>query len=327
MCRTIRLALVGDASGLPASLLHSIAAEDVSFEAICGPDPSRVEQAARAYGARWPFDDLDQMLREAEPDAVIVAAPIGERTALAKTCLRNKSAVLLLGAPGTTVTECRALGQVARSANRQLMVGLAHRFSPTGTRARRLLESGRLGAAAAMNLTLAWPRRPDESIPEYAPLPFDLVFDAADRLRSCGLDPQRIWAVGRPYGHVSAIVLARDGVVADLALHHTGTPPSAGNRFEWRSEDGGLLVVENDVNLMCTRGSELVARHQPSLGLGDDPRIECGYAGMVSSFVAALRDRQGVPFGLPSAKGSVTLAAGIFRAARTGRAVGFRADR
>ncbi len=52
MCRTIRLALVGDATGLPASLLHSIAAEDVSFEAICGPDPSRVEQAARAYGAR-----------------------------------------------------------------------------------------------------------------------------------------------------------------------------------------------------------------------------------------------------------------------------------
>jgi predicted dehydrogenase len=211
--------------------------------------------------------------------------------------------------------------------NRQVMVGLAHRFSPAGIRQRRLIESGRLGAVSALDLVMTWPRSPERDDPTELSLPFDLAFDAADRLRSCGVEPDRTWAVERPYGHIAAMILGTDGVVATLGLHHTGSPQSSGSHLELRSEDGGLLIVEDDVDLTCTMGTQLIARHHPRLGVGDDPRIECGYAEMVGAFVTALRDRQGVPFGLPSATGSVALASAIFRAAKTGRPVKVRRNR
>jgi len=324
MTRDVRLGLAGDIGGVPAALLSSIAAEDIRFEALCDPDGTLAESAARTYGVRWPFDNLEQMLREAEPDAVIIAAAGSRRSQWSKTCLRHGCAILILGAPGTTVSECRALIRVSRRVNKQVMVGLPQRFSPAGLRARRILESGRLGPVAAVDVILTWARQPEPDGGTRQPLPFDLMFEAADRLRCCGVDPARVWAVERPYGHVAALVLGADGVVATLALHHTGPPQSAGNRLELRSEDGGLLVLEDDVNLDCTAGSQLICRYRPRFGAGNEPRVECGYAGMVSSFAAAIRDRQGVPYGLPSALGSVALANAVFRAAQTGRPVSLK---
>lgn len=327
MSKEIRLALAGDTKGVPPPLLHSIAAENVRFEAICDADGLVAETAARTYGARWPFDDLEQMLGEAEPDAVIIAAPAEIRPDWTKTCLKHRTAVLVLGAPGTNHAECRSVAKLARRVNRQVMIGLPQRFSPAAVRARRLLESGKIGRVASVDVTMTWPRDPGRHDPSDLPLPFDLAFDAADRLRWCNVEPERIWAVARPYGHVAAMVLASDGVVATLGLHYAGTPKSAGSHIEVRSEDGGVLLISDDVNMTCTVGSQLVHQHTPRLGAGDDPRIECGHAGMVAEFVAALRDQQGVPFGLPSATRSVLLAAAVFQAARSGRPVKYRSPR
>jgi len=326
MGNDIRLALAGDIRDVPTALLHAIAAESIRFEAICDSDAARAETAARTYGARWPFDDLDQMLREAEPDAVIVAAPLARRSRWSKTCLRSRAAVLILGAPASTVGECRTLLTASRQVNRQVMVGLPQRFSPAFLRGRRILESGRMGPLASLDISMTWPRQATaEEGPEHS-VPFDLMFEAADRLRSCGVKPFKVWAVERPYGHLVAMVVGTDGVVGSVALHHTGTPQSAGSRMELRSEDGGLLLVEDDVNLECTVGSQLVGRHHPRFGAGDDPRVERGFTGMIAAFATALRARQGVPYGLPSAMASVALAEATFKAARTGRAVNFKTE-
>jgi predicted dehydrogenase len=324
MTGDVRLALAGDIRTVPPALLHSIAAENIRFEALCDPDGPRAETAARTCGARWPFTDLEQMLREAEPDAVILAAPITERPRCTKLCLRHHCAVLILGAPGTTVAECRALVRASRQANRQVMIGLPQRFSPAVLRARRILESARLGPVVAVDLTVTWPREAGSDDQTGLPLSFNLMFEAADRLRGCGIEPARICAVERPYGHVAALIVGTDGVLASLALHQAGTPCAAGSHLELRSEDGGLMILEDDVNLDCTAGSQLVARHRPRFGAGDDPRIECGYAGMIAAFTTAVRERQGVPYGLPSATGSVAMAEAIFRAGRTGRPISLK---
>ncbi|MBN1346362.1 MAG: Gfo/Idh/MocA family oxidoreductase [Phycisphaerae bacterium] len=321
MTREIRLALAADIGRVSPTLMRSIAAEDVRFEAVCASNAAQADKAARIYGARWPFEDLETMLREAEPDAVIIATADAQRAQWAKTCLKHRSAVLILNAPARGPAECKSLILAARKANRQVMIGLPQRFSPAGIRLRRLRESGRLGPVAAVDLIMTWPRTPSEDSTTDLALPFDLVFDAADRLRCCGIEAQRLWAAEQPYGHIAAMVLAKDGVLATLGLHHAGPPQTAGTHLELRSEDGGLLIVEDDVDLTCTVGTQLVAKHHPRLGVGDDPCIECGYAGMITAFVTALRDRQGVPFGLPSATGSVALAGAIFKAAASGRAV------
>ncbi len=321
MAKEVRLALVGDVTDVPSPLLHASATEAARFEAVCDPSGSQIEKAARICGARWPFDDLEQMLREAEPDAVIIAAPPDQRTQWAKTCLRRRTAVLMLGAPGSTPAACRTLSRLARQVNRQVMVGVPQRFSPAGVRAQRLLASGRLGPVVAADVVVTWARRLDRDPSGASALPFDLVFEAADRLQGLDVVPERVWAVERPNGHLAAIARTADGAVASLGLHHAGPPESAGSRLEARSDEGGLLIIDDDVNLICTVGSQLVARHRPRLGVGADPRVECGYAGMLGAFVTAVRDRQGVPFGLPSATGSVALAAAMLRSARTGRRI------
>lgn len=324
MAGDLRIALAGDVDRVPPHLLQSIAVEGVSFESVFDPNPGRAEQAARTYGARWPFDDLDQMLSEAEPDAVMIAAGETERIAWAKTCLRKRAGVLLLGSPGTRLTDCRALGKLARSHRVPVMVGQPHRFSPAGTRMRRLIESGKLGPLASVDLAITWPRTPDPDAVNELPLPFDLAFEAADRLRACGLEAERVWGIEQPYGHLAAIVLASNGTVVSVGLHHVGAPQTSGSHMEIRSGDGALLTIHDDVNLLCIAGSQLLARHHPRLGAGDDPRVECGFAGMVSSFVKSLREGQGVSYGLPSAAGSVSLAGALFKASRTNRPVTLR---
>ncbi len=326
MSGEIRVALAGDVARIPRQLLQSIAVEGVRFEAVFDPNPGRAEDAARAHGARWPFDDLDQMLSEAEPDAVIVFAKEADRIQWAKTCLRSRTGVMLLGSPGTKPSECRSLAHLARKSRMPVMVGQAHRFSPAGTRMRRLIESGKLGPLASIDLVITWPRDPDPDELDDLPLPFDLAFEAADRLRACGLEAQRVWGIEQPYGHLAAIVLASNGTVVSVGLHHVGAPQTSGSHMEVRSGDGALLTIQDDVNLLCIAGSQLLARHHPRLGTGDDPRIECGYSGMVSSFVKSVREKRGVPYGLPSAAGSVALASALFKASRSNRPVTLRSS-
>ncbi len=321
MTADLRLGLAGNIADLPPALPQAVAAENIRFEAICDPNGSGAETAVRTYGARWPFTDLEQMLKESEPDAVILAVSAPQRTGWIKTCLRYRRPVLVLGSPATTVAECRALAKAARAVNRQVMVGLPQRFGPAGQRLRRILESGRLGPLADADVLISRPGSPQTDDNAALALPFDLMFEAADRLLSCGLQPTKIMAVQRTYGHVGAVMTCACGAMASIRVHCSGSSESAGSRLELRSDDGGLLVLEDDVNLDCRVGSQWVARHHPRFGVAADPRIECGYTGMISAFAGALRQQQGVPYGLPSATHAVTLARAIFKAASTGKTV------
>ena len=96
-----RLAFAGSPRSVSPWLLNAISRIGV-FEAICGED---AEREITRFHARWAFEnDLTAMLKEAEPEGVVLASPLPERPRLIKECLTAGASVLVIGPPGTTAS-------------------------------------------------------------------------------------------------------------------------------------------------------------------------------------------------------------------------------
>ena len=74
--KTIRVALVG-VGGVCAQVHYPGFSRipGVEIVGICDPDASLREQRSREWGVQACFEDVDDLLREMKPDAVVIATP------------------------------------------------------------------------------------------------------------------------------------------------------------------------------------------------------------------------------------------------------------
>ncbi len=136
---------------LPALLAHPRA----ELAGLCDTNPERLKAAATAYGIEQTYATLDSMLADADLDGVVIATPHATHAALTRACLERGLHVLLEKPMTLYAAEARALVALARSANRELIIGYPWHFAPQVIRAREILRSGALGAVQYVCCTLA----------------------------------------------------------------------------------------------------------------------------------------------------------------------------
>ncbi|HEX8550214.1 MAG TPA: hypothetical protein VF681_01535 [Abditibacteriaceae bacterium] len=146
-------------------------AEDIAYQpparvelvALADENVARLYRTAAAWRIRAPYSDWRQMLREAQIDA-LVASPELEATQRREVLEAARERNLWLWLPGPPASGARDIGFAAPRVwcSHYLNSAAAHRA------ARRLVESGRLGAVSA--LALRWPRAlsPDSDNPNFA---------------------------------------------------------------------------------------------------------------------------------------------------------------
>ncbi len=144
-------------SHLPAYLEHP---DRVQITAVCDLVEPRAQALARKAGVEAVYTDLDQMLREADIDAVdnctfhpahapltIAAAEAGKHVIVEKPMARS-------------LQECRDMVAAADKAGVTLMIAQDLRYSPEAFAVKRFIDEGRLGEMFAVRTHLLSPRVP-----------------------------------------------------------------------------------------------------------------------------------------------------------------------
>jgi len=125
----------------------------VDLVALCDRDELRARELAHRY--RVPhYPDLAQMLAQVRPDAVHILTPPQTHAALTLQALQAGCHVLVEKPLCLTPAEADAIYEAAHAAGRWVSVDHTHLWSPLVQKARRVVDSGRLGRVLHIQYTM-----------------------------------------------------------------------------------------------------------------------------------------------------------------------------
>ena len=124
--------------------------------AVAAPDPAALETAAGAPGTRR-FADPLEMIRQADLDGVVIAAPTTAHMPLALAAIDRGVAVLVEKPLAATVDDGLAIVAAARKRNVRVQIGHVERYNPAVLEMGRLLRAGWLSTIYAITSRRAGP--------------------------------------------------------------------------------------------------------------------------------------------------------------------------
>jgi predicted dehydrogenase len=102
------------------------------------------DEISSRSGARAAFD-FRVAAETADVDAVVIATPHAELSAIATACLYSDKHALVEKPGGRNLAEVRAVAEAAAVSGRVAKVGYNHRFHPAVSRARVIIDRGEIG--------------------------------------------------------------------------------------------------------------------------------------------------------------------------------------
>jgi UDP-N-acetyl-2-amino-2-deoxyglucuronate dehydrogenase len=144
LARRLRTALVGcgKVGATHARALESLAESD--FVAVCDADFDRAEAFASRSGTR-PFRDVDRMMAEARPEAVLLATPHPLHAEAAIEAIEGGAHVLVEKPLAARLLDCEAMLTAARKAGVTLGVISQRRFYEPVLRIKAAIDAGKVG--------------------------------------------------------------------------------------------------------------------------------------------------------------------------------------
>jgi predicted dehydrogenase len=149
MSEQLRIAVIGVGALALRGILPHLSQEDVKdrvrLAALCDPVLERAEAAASRYGVPRAFAGVDEMLAEAEIDAVTVASPIGLHYEHCRAALEAGKHVHANKTMTTAVSEADELIALAEERDLRIVASPGEVLRPQVTRTRELIETGAIG--------------------------------------------------------------------------------------------------------------------------------------------------------------------------------------
>ena len=162
----VRVALVGVGYWGPnlARNLHEL--PEASLDLVCDHHPDRLARIARRYPGVRTTTSYDDVLADAQIDAVVIATRVGTHAELATAALESGKHVLVEKPLAASVADAEALVELAERSGRVLMPGHTFLYSPPVNVIRDLIRSGELGdihfvSSSRVNLGI---HQPDVSV-------------------------------------------------------------------------------------------------------------------------------------------------------------------
>jgi len=141
----IRVAVIGAGYWGPNLIRNFTACRQTELVAACDRDTSRLEKVLAGYPGVAAFESADELLAQADLDAVAVATPVGTHAALAAAALRAGKHVLVEKPLSSELSQAEELVQLAAEQDRVLMMDHTYIFSPAVQEIKRIVDSGSLG--------------------------------------------------------------------------------------------------------------------------------------------------------------------------------------
>ncbi|HEX8790374.1 MAG TPA: Gfo/Idh/MocA family oxidoreductase [Polyangiaceae bacterium] len=144
-----RFAVIGLGNIAQAAVLPAFehARERCELVALVSSDADKLAELGRRYGVEHTgsYDDLEDVLAEAEADAAYIALPNAQHRVFTERCAHAGVHVLCEKPMATSVEDCDAMIEVCDEQDVKLMIAYRLHFEPANLHAIELARSGRLG--------------------------------------------------------------------------------------------------------------------------------------------------------------------------------------
>ena len=136
-----------------AHLPALVALPDMQLVAVCTTRDESARASAEKFGADKAFSNHQEMLSDADLDAVAVSVKVPDHYQLTMDCLEAGKHVYTEWPLGANLHEAEELARAAANKGVRALVGLQGRCHPTYLRARELIEEGYVGEVLSASLT------------------------------------------------------------------------------------------------------------------------------------------------------------------------------
>jgi len=194
MTRKLTVALVGYGYWGPNLLRNYMELPDACVKWVCDRDTNKLAKAKTRYPAITVTEDYNDVLRDPEVDAVLIATPISTHYRLALAAIDAGKHVFVEKPMTASVLEAQALIAAAASRGVTLMVGHTFEYSSPVVTIKELIQSGELGQiyyVASSRINLGLHQKDVSVIWDLAPHDFSILFDWM------GEEPRYVSAIGR----------------------------------------------------------------------------------------------------------------------------------
>ena len=141
----VRIGVVGCGVIGPTHIRYGKYSEKIEFIAVADKVKEKAEKVAKEYGVKKVYTEAEELLKDSEVDAVVLAMPTSMRTKLAIEAFRNGKHVLLEKPVAMNSEEVMKMLE----AKGELICGCCssrYRFLPSSEFATKFVESGSLGS-------------------------------------------------------------------------------------------------------------------------------------------------------------------------------------
>jgi predicted dehydrogenase len=145
----------------------------VEVQAICDTDLPKARALATRFGVKDAFDDIEELLRYEELDAVVICSPNHLHESHIQAALSANLHVLVEKPLAMSATSVQRVLRAVEKHDRIVMVGMNHRYRPDVQIVRSFVQSGELGSIESIRGSwhvfrpgrpqLGWRQRRDES--------------------------------------------------------------------------------------------------------------------------------------------------------------------
>jgi predicted dehydrogenase len=200
--------------------------------AVCDANADRAKQVAKSEDIAKAYDHVDDLVADADVDAVSIVTPDFAHTDPAIAAIQAGKHMLVEKPLATTLDDCHRILAASESSDRKFMIDFHNRWSPIFNQAKRAIDDGRLGDPCMVYLRL----NDQISVPTNI-LPWAGQSTVTWFVGTHAVDTVR-WLYGQEVRRVYAVKRSRV-----LRARGVDTPDFFQSTLEF--EGGGVAVVEN----------------------------------------------------------------------------------
>lgn len=132
----LKVVIVGAGSHSQGNHLPSLARYarehpgEIELAGLCDLRNEHAAEMAARYGFARAYGDLDEMLREVEPDGCVAVTPIPVTREVAERVIRTGVPLLMEKPPGATLAEAQKIVELVRQTGTRVMVSMNRRYDP-----------------------------------------------------------------------------------------------------------------------------------------------------------------------------------------------------
>ena len=311
----INFALVG--AGNLAKWAHLPALKKINganLRAVYSNNGARGKSYAMRFGANYASSDFEEVLHDAEIDAILIATRHKEHAAQAVAALDAGKHVFIEKPMAVTLEECRRIYDAVQRSGKQLMVGFNRRFAPyyveiknqLKNRTTPMVVSTRMNSPGIENGWAAEPAQGGVVLGEGCHF-VDLMYWLVES------EPVSVSAYGFDKHNVAATFKFADGSIGNFIYTVVGSETSGGEMVEVFAP--GIAATTEDFKRIVVKRKSVTPRSRFFAAKGYEAQLE--------SFVNSLRTGQAMPINAVDGTRATLGCLLMLEAVRTGEAQRF----